>query len=236
MAQLHTPKFPKFSQIDTYIIRNEIDHFLKSKSEALKGEMLDIGCGQMPYKEWIINDTAVSNYTGLDIDNPIYNDETFRPDIVWDGITMPSDDNQFDSAILLEVLEHCEQPELVIKEALRVLKPGGKLLFSVPFIWYYHDVPYDFSRYTYFKLKAMFEKSGFEVNEISGYGNWNSFLAHCWAMWVKRNSLPKIVRFGFYLLGLPFYALLYRKNKGQSSFKSLDIAIGHYGVVTKPLT
>ena len=56
---------------------------------------------------------------------------------------MPLENNQYDSAILLEVLEHCEHPELVIKEALRVLKPGGKLLFSVPFVWFYHDVPHE---------------------------------------------------------------------------------------------
>lgn len=234
MAQLHTPRFPKFSQFDLYIIRTELVNFLKDKKENLTGNLLDIGCGKMPYKEWIEQETKVTTYTGLDIDNPFYNDDTFRPDIVWDAITMPVENEQYDSAILLEVLEHCEHPEIVIKEAFRVLKPGGSLLFSVPFVWYYHDAPYDFSRYTSFKLKGMFESCGFEVKEISGYGNWNTFLAHAWAMWIKRNSWPKLIRFGFYLLGLPLYLLLYRKKRTQSKFKNLDIAIGHFGLVKKP--
>lgn len=233
---MHTPRFPNFSQIDTFIIRNEINNFLKSNTKFLNGNFLDIGCGQMPYKEWILHETRVTNYTGLDIDNPIYNNENFRPDIEWDAVTMPIENAQYDAAMILEVLEHCEHPEIVLKEAYRILKPGGTLMFSVPFVWYYHDTPHDFSRYTYFKLQGMFLSCGFEVEKIEGYGNWNSFMAHAWAMWIKRNTWPKLIRFGLYLMGLPFYLALYRRKSGQKNFKDLDIAIGHYGVVKKPIT
>lgn len=231
---MHVPKFPKFRQIDVYIIRNEIALFLEKNKQYFKGALLDIGCGRMPYKKWMNNETKVNSYTGLDIDNPIYNDDTFRPDIVWDAHTMPMENEQYDSALLLEVLEHCEHPELVIKEAYRVLKPGAYLLFSVPFLWHYHDVPYDFSRYTSFKLKGLFESCGFEVLKISGYGNWHSSLAHMWAMWLKRNSLPKWLRFLFYIIGLPFYFLLYRKGNIQNGFEDHTMVIGHWGVVKKP--
>ena len=232
---MHTPKYPSFSQYDLFIIRNEINSFIKNNVKHLNGQIIDIGCGRMPYRDYILEKSKVENYTGLDIENPIYNNENFKPDIFWDGVKIPSEDQLYDSAILLEVLEHCEQPEIVIKEAYRVLKPGAKLLFSVPFLWYYHEAPYDYSRYTAYKLNALFTNAGFEIDEIVGYGNWNTALAHFWAMWVKRSKFPRFIRFGFYLIGLPFYFLLYRKGQLKSKQQNLDIFIGHYGCVTKPL-
>ncbi len=233
MPQLHTPRFPNFAQFDTYIVRNELNYFIQSKAEDFKGTILDIGCGRMPYKDWILSNTPATSYTGLDIDNPIYNDDVFKPDMYWDGITIPSKNEKYDTVMLIEVLEHCEFPEKVIAEAHRVLKPNGTLIFTVPFLFYYHDVPYDFNRFSYYKLKSLFGHAGFTTDGIIGYGSWNSALAHFWSLWIKRNSLPKVIRFGLYLLGLPFYFLLYKKKQIQTHLPLHGIAIGHCGVVTK---
>ncbi|HTN45258.1 MAG TPA: class I SAM-dependent methyltransferase [Flavipsychrobacter sp.] len=230
---MHTPKFPNFSQFDTYIVRNELNYFIQSKRDAFRGDILDIGCGRMPYKDWIQKNTGAASYTGLDIYNPIYNDDVFKPDMYWDGVTIPVEKELYDTAMLIEVLEHCEYPEKVIAEAWRILKPGGKLIFSVPFIFYYHDVPYDFSRFSFYKLKSLFRDAGFTTEDIFGYGNWNSALAHFWSLWIKRSPLPKVFRFICYLLGLPLYMLLYRKKEVLSNLPLHAIAIGHFGVVTK---
>jgi hypothetical protein len=51
----------------------------------------------------------------------------------------------------------------MVKEMYRVLKPGGKIMLTTPFIWNEHEVPYDYGRYTYFGLNHLFTKNGFNV-------------------------------------------------------------------------
>lgn len=49
-----------------------------------------------------------------------------------DAQALPFKDNFFDSVLLFDILEHTENDERVIKEAWRVLKKGGGVIFSVP--------------------------------------------------------------------------------------------------------
>jgi len=46
-----------------------------------------------------------------------------------------------------------------------VLKPGGRLLLTVPFAWDEHEQPFDYARYSSFGLKYLLEKNGFTVVE-----------------------------------------------------------------------
>lgn len=45
---------------------------------------------------------------------------------------LPYDDNEFDAVLLLCVLEHIPRPEFALKEATRVLRPGGSIYVSLP--------------------------------------------------------------------------------------------------------
>jgi SAM-dependent methyltransferase len=66
-----------------------------------------------------------------------------------------------------DVLEHLEEPALAISEACRVLRSGGYAIYTVPLFWHIHEEPRDFYRYTTYGLRYLFEKSGFEIIEIS---------------------------------------------------------------------
>jgi hypothetical protein len=44
-----------------------------------------------------------------------------------------------------------------------VLRPGGRLLLTVPFIWDEHEQPRDYARYSSFGLRALLERTGFEL-------------------------------------------------------------------------
>ena len=93
-----------------------------------------------------------------------------HPDIVMDAQDMSFEIETFDLVLMFEVLEHIPNPFLAISEIHRVLKPGGHLYLSTPFILGIHDAPHDYFRYTRFgllKLTECFEKV--EVNERNGY-------------------------------------------------------------------
>jgi SAM-dependent methyltransferase len=69
-----------------------------------------------------------------------------------------------------QVLEHVFNPVQFLQEVNRVLKPGGKLLLTVPFVWDEHEQPYDYARYSSFGLRAMLEKSGFLIQQHKKLG------------------------------------------------------------------
>ena len=61
------------------------------------------------------------------------------------------------------MFEHVFNPTIFLSEVHRVLKNGGILLISVPFIWDEHEQPYDFARYSSFGLKHIINSHGFKI-------------------------------------------------------------------------
>lgn len=70
-----------------FYIRKSILLSLMKNIGHLQGILLDVGCGQMPYKELIMESGFVSSYIGLDLENnPIHHN---NPDLLWNGIEIP---------------------------------------------------------------------------------------------------------------------------------------------------
>lgn len=105
------------------------------------------------------------NATSIDID------AKWSPDYVMDAQDMSIfADNQFDVVVISEVLEHIPNPHLAVQEIRRVLKPGGVVIGSTPFILGIHSEPYDFYRYTRFGLKHLFRDfTELTLRERNGY-------------------------------------------------------------------
>jgi len=120
----------------------------------VKGNILDLGCGESPYRFLI--DEKTTKYYGLDI----YDANKFeykKDDIAhFDGKHIPYPNDMFDYVICTEVLEHCENYQGLIDEVYRVMKPDGKALFTIPWSARYHYIPYDYFRYTPSTLKKIF--------------------------------------------------------------------------------
>lgn len=142
----------------------------KSKRLLLKirdSKVLDIGSGNIGYKQNIHNSNLL--YT---LDYPSTNERyRVRPNIFADARCLPIHDNEFDVVFLFEVLEHVAEPEKVLKEIRRVLRPGGKFYLSVPFIYPIHDAPNDYWRFTVYGIQDVLRKHGFEVVDLIVHGN-----------------------------------------------------------------
>jgi SAM-dependent methyltransferase len=84
---------------------------------------------------------------------------------------LPFTDGAFDAALCTEVLEHVSDAGAVLREIARVVRPGGRVLVTVPFVYHYHEDPCDLRRYTPPGLRAALEDSGFDVELAAGLGN-----------------------------------------------------------------
>lgn len=69
---------------------------------------------------------------------------------------LPFPDGHFANVLCMSVLEHLQDPPGAIREMRRVLKPGGRMILSVPFIFPIHDAPGDYWRFTKFGLRHLF--------------------------------------------------------------------------------
>jgi SAM-dependent methyltransferase len=143
-----------------YFARKELRAELQRLAPSVKGRLLDVGCGQMPYRELF----SVSEYLGLEIDRE-ENRITKCADFFYDGSTMPFETSAFDSVLCNQVLEHVFSPREFLDELHRVMRPGGSLILTVPFVWDEHEAPWDFARYTTFGLRHLLERAGFDVIE-----------------------------------------------------------------------
>lgn len=134
--------------------------------------LIDIGCGAKPYKEVLA--PYVTEHIGVDHGNTLHNKSNI--DIFGTACQIPVAGSSFDFAICTAVLEHLEEPEQVLREAFRVLKPNGIAIYSVPFIWHLHEEPRDFYRFSKYGLRYLFEKTGFEILELEALsGFWVTF-------------------------------------------------------------
>jgi len=222
------------ANLDSYYIRTAIFNGIKEYIKKFDGDLLDIGCGKMPYKKFLLENSNISNYIGLDIENAIEYAENIKPDYKWDGITMPFSDNEFESAFATEVLEHCPQPNIVLHEINRVLKPGGIFFFTVPFLWPLHEVPHDEFRFTPFSLERCLSETGFDHIQLKASGGWHASMAQMLGLWVRRSQLGSRKRAFLSALLKPIVKYLIKKDKTLPvNFKESQMITGLYGVAYK---
>ncbi|WP_119793023.1 methyltransferase domain-containing protein [Flavobacterium anhuiense] len=223
-----------YSNLDRFYIRTSILNALTENIFRFNGKILDIGCGKMPYKEYILNNSNVKNYIGLDIEEALVYDTKVKPDFVWNGITMPFENNSFECAFGTEVLEHCPEPEVILKETYRVLKQDGIFFFTVPFLWNLHEVPNDEYRFTPFSLKRHLENSGFSNIEIKALGGWHASMAQMLGLWVRRSPInPKIKKILSLILKPIILFLIKKDKKTNVQFIEGQMITGLYGFAKK---
>lgn len=140
--------------------------------------LLDAGAGESPYRplfahcEYVSSDWAGSVHeaaAGADVIAPIDD--------------LPLEDESFDAVLCTEVLEHVPRPWAALAELHRVLRPGGALWLTVPFVGELHEEPHDYFRYTSHGLRSLLDDAGFVDVAIEPLTGYYTTLAH-----VARNA------------------------------------------------
>ena len=124
------------------------------------GYLLDIGAGD----GWLRH-RLPSGWCYVAFDHPEVGRSWYgaRPDVCGDAVSLPFGDASFDAVALLEVVEHLERFDVALSEVNRVLKPGGVVLCSMPFLYPVHDAPRDFQRLTIHGLQYAASRFGWKT-------------------------------------------------------------------------
>ncbi len=226
------------STLDIYLSRHKILNSLTEQLGNLHGTLLDVGCGRMPYKSILLAPPSrVEKYIGLDLRADLRGKPYQKfgaPDLEWDGSIIPLDAEAVDCAIATEVFEQCTDVETLMRETLRVLRPGGLLFFTVPFLWPLHDAPYDQYRFTPFALERHLRNAGFEHIQMKALGGWDSSLAQMIGLWVRRRKMGQWKRRMLSRLALPIVRFLIKRDSPQPVFKDQTMITGISGIAQKP--
>lgn len=125
----------------------------------LRGEIIEIGASQKIFSSYA---DPSSNYVLSNITN--------APGFLYlDALNNGLADNSVDNYVCISVLEHIPDPFQMLSEVRRTLKPGGKLLLIVPFLYPFHPDPSDFFRFTDRGLAVLLK--GFRVIQAESLGN-----------------------------------------------------------------
>ena len=162
-----------------YVHLKDLADFLRSAAPAIRGEVFDYGCGGAPYRSLFAH---CRRYLAADIEaNPAV-DCVLEPN----GTTGQADAS-FDAVLSTQVLEHIQDPDAYLREAQRILRPGGQLLLTTHGMFEEHGCPHDFLRWTSRGLDELVTKNGFRVSsshklstELRGYVQLSNQMALHW--------------------------------------------------------
>jgi SAM-dependent methyltransferase len=152
------PRPTQFDYLHLRILRDDIARELAALEPKL--DVLDVWCGTRPYEELL---PAGSRCTGLDIDR-----RYGAADVVSTEF-LPFDDDAFDLVVSFEAFHYAPDPASAVIEIGRVLRPGGRVLLTVPLVWEYERDQLE-HRFTGPQLASLFDDRWEDVRVLENGG------------------------------------------------------------------
>jgi SAM-dependent methyltransferase len=171
----------------SFLLRRRLFHALRRHLRDTHGIALDIGCGSKPYRSL----TPASVYVGIEVNQTGHSHAKESVDVTYDGSALPFANASFDLVLCSEVLEHAGDPNHLLREIDRILRPGALLVLTVPFAWGEHEQPYDDHRWTFFGLSRLLTRTGFPHSEIERSGHHLEAIAQLFAAYLHQCILPR---------------------------------------------
>ncbi len=128
---------------------------------SMLGKVLDYGAGGGKNRLLLTPNQGV--YVAFDLTPPI-------DGVVGDVHSAPFADSSFDVVVCNQVLEHVPRPTIVVREIYRLVKHGGLVLVTAPFMFPYHADPGDYFRYSQSGLSEIFREAGFSIIDAGTIG------------------------------------------------------------------
>jgi ubiquinone/menaquinone biosynthesis C-methylase UbiE len=198
-----------------------VDEIGADNLREMDGVVLNAGAGRRPLQPFVrgkvVNQDIAEGLRNRDIDiySPLHQ--------------IPVGDGHFDYIFCNAVLEHVINPEEVLAEFVRVLKPGGKLYLAVPFMQPEHLDPTDFQRYTKDGLRNLVEKHGLRVRKVEPL----PLNVYITLAWVVAEWLGSREYISYWLLRQVLYPVLrYKQRRARLVVDS--IASGYRVLAEKP--
>jgi len=168
ISQKHSNRHPH-----NWLFYDTGDFFIEKNKSLYRGVMYDLGAGESPFKHFFLE--YVDKYIAVDWTNSYHNT---KADIIANlNAPLPIDSEVANTVVSFSVLEHLCEPQTMLNEAFRILKSDGALVLQVPFMWWIHEAPYDYYRYTRFGLQYMLDKAGFsDINIFPQTGFWTTWI------------------------------------------------------------
>jgi len=144
-----------------YRVRGSLLHTVLHPYAAGAADVLDVGSADGPSVSWLRGDRM---HITLDVDPRGLVPGT---GVCGSALQLPFADESFDVVGAFDVVEHCEPEGQAVSEMARVLRPGGRLLISVPaYQWAWSDFDEQnghYRRYTRRRATTAIESGGLEV-------------------------------------------------------------------------
>jgi SAM-dependent methyltransferase len=195
-----TFRSPLFRRNDTWAgkLENHVRRFLDLHAGSIwtdlgpelaqvSGVVLDVGCGAQVYRNLL---GKAATYRGIDTHEAKAHFGYETTDTTYfEGDEWPVADDSVDFVLCTEVLEHVPDSLSFLRRIQRCLRPGGRLLLTVPFAARWHFIPHDYWRFTPSGLDRLLKLAGFTEVVVRARGNPLTVACH------KVMALPMMLLF-----------------------------------------
>lgn len=154
----------------------------------VRGRLLDVGGGWGRWK------STLSPYTTTYLISDPY---AAGADFSDDARNLSNPDNSFDTVVCFEALEHIDDTRKVIENLYRVVKEGGHVIATAPFMYARHGNPSDYYRFTPAGFEFLFREAGFTIVESGGLGSLTTVLG---CVFKAKHKKSKGMESKFYML------------------------------------
>jgi Methyltransferase domain len=149
-----------------HMVQQQMLHYIPLFKQFLCGELLDVGCGRVPYFE-LCRDRVSAHYCIDHADltaGPAFIDQSIDLNKKWEL------DRTFQSVLCSDVLAHVQNPFQLFECLAQHTAPGGHLVLTSPFHYWMSHPAHEYFHPTGSALRMLCEQNGFEIVLLQSYG------------------------------------------------------------------